>query len=65
MGNFVLCREEKSVELVIGPHSGWRKSGKELALVVKESEARIKTEDKQNIANVSSSEMLSSANWEA
>lgn len=32
---------------------------------MKESEARIKTEDKQNIANVSSSEMLSSANWEA
>lgn len=46
MGNFVFCREEKSVELVIGLYLGWRKFGKELVFVVKEFEVRIKIEDK-------------------
>lgn len=62
-GNFALFGEGESVELVIGPHSEWRKLGEELVLVVGESVARIKAREKQKAVRVSS-EMLSSANWE-
>lgn len=45
MGNFALYSEEKKCWIVVGLHSEWGKSGKELVLVG-ESEARIKAEKK-------------------